>query len=176
MRLLRINVGRAVGSPCPWYGPVCDDVRSARERRGGAVGHEVGEAPLPPDRTTSRAHLAKPKLGFPAKTQGGFGLDVDVFVKSEGLDFEELWRTAVPATMIASDTTVRVASIATLENWLDAGHREGALARRQDPRGQEAEAAPGQAAPTAIGQTSARAPRAGAPQWRVQKRNAGAAL
>jgi hypothetical protein len=68
--------------------------------------------------TLTDAHLAKANLGFPAKTQGGFGLNMDVFVKSDGLDFEELWRTAEPATMNASDITVRVASIATLETWL----------------------------------------------------------
>lgn len=66
----------------------------------------------------SEAHLTKPNLGFPAKTQRGFGLNVDVFVKAEGFDFQEHWSTAREAVMTSSQTVVRVAAPATLDAWL----------------------------------------------------------
>ncbi len=74
-----------------------------------AAPHGFGGVRLTPE------DLAKPNAMFRAKT---YSLDVDVFVTSEGFEFEELWQTAEPAMMSGSDTTVRVASIATLDRWL----------------------------------------------------------
>jgi len=79
-----------------------------------AVMHSLGAA----RRVATADALARPTLGFPVEGPDRRRWGVDVFLKAAGFEFAEHWAVGDEATLARSSTRVRVASIATMKQWL----------------------------------------------------------
>jgi hypothetical protein len=79
-----------------------------------AIMHALGAA----RRVATPDALARPTLGFPVEGPDRRRWGVDVFLKVAGFEFPEHWAAGHEAALAGSAVGVRVASIATMKQWL----------------------------------------------------------